>query len=113
MNFTSSRLELLQKDCGHEVVKTLIQIFKVDYKTLLDEFPRAIEDKDYKKIQFSAHRMKSGAENIGATPFSKMCEAFEYMDSNSSSDELKELFNKLQIEFANTNQNLDQFLELN
>jgi HPt (histidine-containing phosphotransfer) domain-containing protein len=59
----------------------------------------AIEDKNYQKIQFMAHRLKGGGKNIGALRFAELCEFLETAGQTQTIDNVISQYESLKNEY--------------
>jgi len=73
----ASGLKQLEEDYGKEMVMKIVGMFIPDAETRIAQIDRAIKQQDFRALEESAHGLKSGAANIGATEMSHLCQQLE------------------------------------
>jgi HPt (histidine-containing phosphotransfer) domain-containing protein len=95
----SERFNRLLDDVGIEFIQELFSIFKADYEPLIMDLDQAVQKRDFEKIRFISHRMKSGGANLGANLFAGLCHDLEKIDANVENETLIAKFNELKRYF--------------
>jgi len=88
-------LKQLEEDYGEEMVLNVIQIFIPDAEARIAQIDQAITQEDFRALEESAHGLKGGAANIGATEMAKLCEQLETQGELGSIGDAPEVMKKL------------------
>jgi len=89
------KLLQLEEDYGEEMVLNVIQMFIPDAEARIANIDRAIKEKDFRALEESAHGLKGGAANIGATEIATLCEQLETQGELGTIGDAPEVMKKL------------------
>jgi two-component system sensor histidine kinase/response regulator len=92
-------LKQLEEDYGKEMLSKIVQMFIPDAEKLIGQIEEAIKQTDSKSLEESAHRLKGGAANVGATEVSKLSAELETCGETSSLGNAEHLLNSLRQEW--------------
>jgi PAS domain S-box-containing protein len=68
-----SRLKLIEKEHGADLLKELIGLFLTDYSSKMTAMERAARTGDVSQVKYFAHLFRSGSANLGAQRLAEMC----------------------------------------
>ncbi len=71
------RIRAIQKPGGPDVLGRVIDLFLADTPDYLEQLYQALDQGDAESVRSIAHRLKSGAANLGGTQFSQLCKSLE------------------------------------
>lgn len=91
----TNRLEELEEDYGKEMVLKIVRMFIPDAEVRITKIDRAIKQEDFRALEESAHGLKSGAANIGATEMSQLCQQLETQGELGYLGDASEVMEKL------------------
>jgi PAS domain S-box-containing protein len=100
MEDVTNRLEELEEDYGSEMVLKIVKMFIPDAEVRIAEIDRAIKRTDFRALEESAHGLKSGAANLGATEMSQLCQQLETQGELGLIGDAPELMKKLVASWA-------------
>jgi CheY-like chemotaxis protein len=111
-----SGLKQLEEDYGKEMVMKIVEIFIPDAEARLSQIDQAIKQEDCRGLEESAHALKGGAANIGATEMSRLCEQLETQGELGEIGEAPEIMIKLSASWTAVRSLITQYragLEIN
>jgi len=73
----SSRLQMLEKEHGADLLKELIELFLTDYSPKMTALEKAARTGDVNQVKYFAHLFRSGSANLGAQRLAELCLALE------------------------------------
>ena len=85
-------------DGDMEFLNELIEIFKADYSEKLAGIFRAIEEKDFKALDESAHSLKGSSGNLGLTSVYELSYKLEKMGKAKNIEGANKTFKQLEEE---------------
>jgi len=105
-------LRQLEEDYGREMVSKIVQMFIPDAERLMDQIEVAVKRNDFKSLEEAAHRLKSGAANLGATEMAKLSAELETRGETSSSENAEQILSDLQTEWSRLRSQIDSYDDL-
>jgi HPt (histidine-containing phosphotransfer) domain-containing protein len=84
----SSRLKLLEKEHGADLLKELIELFLTDYSPKMTALEKAARTGDVNQVKYFAHLFRSGSANLGAQRLAELCLTLEETASQMDSGNL-------------------------
>ena len=102
-------LRQMEAEYGHEAVLRIIEIFLPDAETQIERIDQAIKQSDFKALEEAAHRLKSGAANVGASDMAQICEALEAHGELKSFTDAPALMKALRDSWAQVKIELDRY----
>jgi CheY-like chemotaxis protein len=95
-----SGLKRLEEDYGKEMVQKILEMFIPDAESRIARIDQAIKQEDFRALEESAHGLKSGAANIGATEISDLCRQLETQGELGLIGDAPEVMRKLQASWT-------------
>jgi HPt (histidine-containing phosphotransfer) domain-containing protein len=92
-------LRLLAAD-GRGLENELIEAFRTDTATRLQQLRHAITNTDAARLRMEAHTIKGSAWQMGADAVASMCQEIELAASQTPLSQLDERVNRLEARFA-------------
>jgi len=111
-NQVANGLRQLEEDYGREMVSKIVQMFIPDAERLMGQIEVAVKRNDFKSLEEAAHRLKSGAANIGATEMAKLSAELETRGETSSSENAEQILSDLQTEWSRLRPQIDSYDDL-
>jgi HPt (histidine-containing phosphotransfer) domain-containing protein len=95
-------LEHLKTLCGDDeaILQSIIQVFVQTMETNINALKDSISEKDGKKIEFTAHKIKGSAGQFRATELHDLALQLEVKGKLNELSFLEELFTELTREYA-------------
>ncbi len=90
----------LQVEGAPDVLTRLVGVYLSSSDGLITELREGAEEKDFEKIQNSAHSLKSSSANVGAIQLSEFSKELEFGCRNKTLLDAAELVEKIETEFA-------------
>jgi two-component system sensor histidine kinase/response regulator len=94
-----------------ELLRELISIFLEDYHSALADIQQAVDKKDARKLERSAHRLKGSALNFGAEKTVNLALQLENMGHDNKLDGLEHVFGSFVSELRILDTELKAFKE--
>ncbi|MBC8199751.1 MAG: Hpt domain-containing protein [Desulfobacterales bacterium] len=85
-------------DGDTEFLKELADLFNADYPQKLAEISRAIEEKDFKAIDKTAHSLKGASGNLGLTRVYELAFEIEKMGKAENIEGIDKIYQELEKE---------------
>ena len=88
-------LKQLEEDYGKEMVLNVVQMFIPDAEERIAQIDGAIKQENFRALEESAHGLKGGAANIGATEMAELCNQLETRGERGVIGDAPEIMEKL------------------
>jgi len=98
-----SLLHILEEDVADNdanIMLELIDIFIHDSANNIRCIAQAVEQKEFRKLEISAHSLKSSSATFGATILSSLCAHIEQIARAKTVEGVEEVLNSIRDEFA-------------
>ncbi|MBI3957860.1 MAG: Hpt domain-containing protein [Chloroflexi bacterium] len=98
-----SILHILEEDVADndpDIMLEFINIYLHDSEEHIDEIAKQMGSKEYRKIEISAHSLKSSSATFGAMALSALSDQIEQLARARKSDGIAEILHSVRAEFA-------------
>lgn len=93
------RLGVLQEEIGHEMIKTIIDIFLEDTSTNLKSLRALSKPFDFADLEMRAHSLKGSCSNLGAETMADLCAQLEEQAEMPNGSQISRLLDEIELAF--------------
>jgi HPt (histidine-containing phosphotransfer) domain-containing protein len=90
----------LGKSVGKDILKEIIELYKSETPSSIDEMRSHLANKDMEKIARAAHKLKASCANLGFDEMTHICNEIESKAANLSAHQLELKFDVLTYLFV-------------